>query len=172
MSGAGAAACLGGESVHAGHSQHERSGTQYGDRDFFRELVATGKPLITEPLTGRRTGVPVITIAVPIFSPDKRMIGAVLGITNMGKPNFLDQISRAKYGLTGDFFVTPPRLVYDLEARLRGAHIDELPQLVRDFFRQAGAEVLSVTPEDFIAALQDALGDAPGNAAPAAPESP
>ena len=69
--------------------------------------------------------------------------------------------------ITGDFFVTPPRLVYDLEARLRGAHIDELPQLVRDFFRQAGAEVLSVTPDDFIAALQNALEDAP----PAAPES-
>ncbi|MFV5216177.1 ATP-binding protein [Azonexus caeni] len=99
----------GGTAIASVPAQHERSGTQYGDRDFFRELVATGKPLITEPLTGRRTGVPVITIAVPIFSPDKRMIGAVLGITNMGKPNFLDQISRAKYGLTGDFFVTDTR---------------------------------------------------------------
>ncbi len=87
----------------------ERGGTHYGDRDFFRELVATGKPLITEPLTGRRTGVPVITIAVPVIATDKRMIGAVLGITNMGKPNFLDQISQAKYGRTGDFFVTDTR---------------------------------------------------------------
>lgn len=99
----------GGTAIASVPARHERSGTHYGDRDFFRELVATGKPLITEPLTGRRTGVPVITIAVPIFSPDKRMIGAVLGITNMGKPNFLDQISQAKYGRTGDFFVTDTR---------------------------------------------------------------
>jgi hypothetical protein len=46
---------------------------------------------------------------------------------------------------------------------------------VRDFFRQAGAEVLSVTPDDFVAALQNALGnalgDAPGDGSPAAPES-
>jgi PAS domain S-box-containing protein len=88
---------------------HERSGTYYGDREFFRELVATGKPLITEPLTGRRTGVPVITFVTPIFSPEKRLIGAVLGINNMVMPNFLDQISRAKYGRTGDFFVTDTR---------------------------------------------------------------
>ncbi|HOI52242.1 MAG TPA: ATP-binding protein, partial [Azonexus sp.] len=99
----------GGTAIASVPARHERSGTHYGDRDFFRELVATGKPLITEPLTGRRTGVPVITIAVPIFSPDKRLIGAVLGITNMGKPNFLDQISQAKYGRTGDFFVTDTR---------------------------------------------------------------
>lgn len=62
--------------------------------------------------------------------------------------------------ITGDFFVTPPRLVYDLESRLRGAYLDDLPELVQDFFRQAGAEALSVTPDDFIAALQDAFGDA------------
>jgi lipoate---protein ligase len=62
--------------------------------------------------------------------------------------------------ITGDFFVTPPRLVYDLESRLRGACLDELPELVRAFFRQAGTEVLSVTPDDFVAALQNALGDA------------
>ena len=99
----------GGTAIASVPARHERSGTHYGDRDFFRELVATGKPLITEPLTGRRTGVPVITIAVPIFSPDQRLIGAVLGITNMGKPNFLDQISQAKYGRTGDFFVTDTR---------------------------------------------------------------
>jgi lipoate-protein ligase A len=73
--------------------------------------------------------------------------------------------------ITGDFFVTPPRLVYDLESRLRGAYLDKLPELVRDFFRQAGAEVLSVTPDDFIAALQDALGDTLGDAQRAAPES-
>jgi len=73
--------------------------------------------------------------------------------------------------ITGDFFVTPPRLVYDLESQLRGARIVELPRLVRDFFRQAGAEVLSVTPDDFIAAIQSALGDAPGDAPRSASES-
>lgn len=59
--------------------------------------------------------------------------------------------------ITGDFFVTPPRLVYDLESRLRGAYLDDLGALVRAFFEQAETEVLSVSPDDFIAAFEDAL---------------
>jgi lipoate-protein ligase A len=59
--------------------------------------------------------------------------------------------------ITGDFFVTPPRLIYDLESRLRGAYLDDLRRLVREFFEQANVEVLSVSPEDFIDAFEDAL---------------
>jgi lipoate-protein ligase A len=59
--------------------------------------------------------------------------------------------------VTGDFFVTPPRIVYDLESRLRGVYLDDLAQVVRAFFAQAGVEVLSVSPDDFVAAFEDAL---------------
>jgi len=59
--------------------------------------------------------------------------------------------------ITGDFFVTPPRVIYDLESRLRGVYLDDLASVVEDFFKQAGVEVLSVSPADFIAAFEDAL---------------
>jgi lipoate-protein ligase A len=59
--------------------------------------------------------------------------------------------------VTGDFFVTPPRIIYDLEARLRGAFTDQLDAVVEDFFAGAGIEVLSVTPADFIASIRNAL---------------
>jgi len=61
--------------------------------------------------------------------------------------------------VTGDFFVTPPRVVYDLESRLRGVYLDDLHSVVHEFFEQAGAEVLSVSPDDFIAAFDEALAD-------------
>jgi lipoate-protein ligase A len=61
--------------------------------------------------------------------------------------------------ITGDFFVTPPRLIYDLESRLRGAYLDDLRDVIRAFFEQAETEVLSVSPDDFIAAFEDALED-------------
>ena len=61
--------------------------------------------------------------------------------------------------ITGDFFVTPPRLVYDLESALRGVYLDDLPGVVRGFFEQAETEVLSVSPDDFIAAFGDALDE-------------
>lgn len=59
--------------------------------------------------------------------------------------------------LTGDFFVTPPRIIYDLESSLRGVYLDDLEEAVGSFFAEAGVEVLSVSPDDFIAALRDAL---------------
>ena len=59
--------------------------------------------------------------------------------------------------ITGDFFVTPPRVIYDLESRLRGVYLDELPGVIRDFFQEAGVEVLSVSPDDFIASLENAV---------------
>jgi len=59
--------------------------------------------------------------------------------------------------ITGDFFVTPPRVIYDLESLLRGVYLDQLAQVVHDFFTRADVEVLSVAPGDFVAAFDDAL---------------
>jgi len=59
--------------------------------------------------------------------------------------------------ITGDFFITPPRVIYDLESRLRGVYLDDLAAVVDEFFKQAGVEVLSVSPGDFLAAFEDAL---------------
>jgi len=61
--------------------------------------------------------------------------------------------------ITGDFFVTPPRIIYDLESRLRGVYLDDIADVVRSFFQQAGVEVLSVSPDDFIASLENALAE-------------
>jgi lipoate-protein ligase A len=59
--------------------------------------------------------------------------------------------------VTGDFFVTPPRVIYDLEAALRGIFVNDLDAVLHDFFEQADIDSLSVRPEDFTAALKNAL---------------
>ena len=59
--------------------------------------------------------------------------------------------------ITGDFFVTPPRLIYDLESSLRGVYLDELGQAVGNFFDTAHIDMLSVAPQDFIASIENAL---------------
>lgn len=87
----------------------DRVGTAYGDRAYFAALRTAIAPIITPPMVGRRTGVPLITFAVPIQGADGLFQGAVLGVTNLQEPNFLDQISRAKYGHTGDFVITDSR---------------------------------------------------------------
>ena len=51
--------------------------------------------------------------------------------------------------VTGDFFVTPPRAIYDLEASLRGLTVDELGEAVDRYFERADVGILTVPPEVF-----------------------
>jgi lipoate-protein ligase A len=59
--------------------------------------------------------------------------------------------------ITGDFFIAPPRVIYDLEARLRGVYIEHLDEAIRDFFDSTQIELLSVSAADFIASIRNAL---------------
>jgi lipoate---protein ligase len=68
--------------------------------------------------------------------------------------------------ITGDFFVAPPRLVFDLESHLRGTEVEALPATVDSFFAAHPAGALSVTPADFRHSLEAAV--AASRAAPAA----
>lgn len=59
--------------------------------------------------------------------------------------------------LTGDFFVTPPRTVFDLEASLRDVPVSDAGAAVERFFAQAKVDLLSVSPTDFRAAIEAAV---------------
>ncbi|MEZ5907468.1 MAG: biotin/lipoate A/B protein ligase family protein [Hyphomicrobiaceae bacterium] len=50
--------------------------------------------------------------------------------------------------LTGDFFVTPPRIVYDLEAALRGVPVGEVGAAVERFLAAAEIGMVTLTPTD------------------------
>ncbi len=89
--------------------QLERRGTNYGDLAFFQDVRTSRKMLVTEPMIGKRTKVPLFTIAAPILDQQGQFRGLVMGITNLQQPNFLDEISAAKYGQTGDFLLTAPK---------------------------------------------------------------
>ena len=61
--------------------------------------------------------------------------------------------------LTGDFFVTPPRTVFDLEAHLQGTRLDEVDKAIDEFFATNAIDTLSVSADDFKASIADAIGD-------------
>jgi lipoate---protein ligase len=77
-------------------------------------------------------------------------ITAYVKLERMGSPRVAEAL------VTGDFFAAPPRIVLDLEAALRGVSASEVGLAVERFFSDARAEVLSVTPADFRAALEGA----------------
>ena len=58
---------------------------------------------------------------------------------------------------SGDLFISPPRIVYDLEAHLKGVFIDKLESSVKSFFAEVDVNLMSVMPEHFIESLNQAL---------------
>ncbi len=59
--------------------------------------------------------------------------------------------------LSGDFFLTPPRAVYDLEARLRGAAREDVAGMVAGMFDDGAIECLELTLDDFCRAIDMAF---------------
>ncbi len=59
--------------------------------------------------------------------------------------------------LTGDFFVTPPSTILNLEAALRGVELDDLGPAIDRFFAEAKVGLLTATPADFLTAIRAAV---------------
>ncbi|PHR62997.1 MAG: lipoate--protein ligase [Robiginitomaculum sp.] len=59
--------------------------------------------------------------------------------------------------ITGDFFVTPPRIVLDLESHLRRVPVEEISASVDSFFANAEVDLLSISPSDFVTAITNAV---------------
>ena len=59
--------------------------------------------------------------------------------------------------ISGDFFVTPPRVIFDLEAALRGLEVGAVPKAVDDYFARTPADFLSLGPGDIRHVIEMAL---------------
>jgi lipoate---protein ligase len=59
--------------------------------------------------------------------------------------------------ITGDFFVTPPRVVFDLEAVLRGLAAADAGPAIEAFFARTPADFLSLSPGDLRQVVEMAL---------------
>lgn len=86
-----------------------RHGTYFGDRDYFRQVVAMQAPYIDKPILGRALKRPVLTIAVPVFDHGGKLRAVMTGITDLTAPNFLGPVSAPEMAGKGEFFVFSPR---------------------------------------------------------------
>ncbi len=86
-----------------------RIGTNFSDREYMVTVLKDGKSTISKPITGRVSKVPSFAIAVPIRSTQGKVIGALVGVNELDKPNFLDQITNTGYGKTGSYLLVAPQ---------------------------------------------------------------
>ena len=81
-----------------------RIGMNHSDRTWMIDTL-NGKPAIGRPVMGEKLRMPIFTMAVPILDPKGKVIGVLAGVTNLGIPNFLDNVANKRYGSTGDYYL-------------------------------------------------------------------
>jgi PAS domain S-box-containing protein len=87
----------------------ERAGRDYMDRDYIAAALREGKSTVGRPVMGRALTSPVFVTAAPIRDARDNVIGALAGVTDLGKPNFLDNITEGHYGKTGGYLLVAPQ---------------------------------------------------------------
>ncbi|MBY0431592.1 MAG: PAS domain S-box protein, partial [Rhodospirillales bacterium] len=82
-----------------------RSGAYFGDRDYFRHVMASEKPHIDKPIIGRALKRPVLTIGAPVFDGEGKIRAVMTGIIDLTAPNFLGVVSDRSFMGKGEFFI-------------------------------------------------------------------
>ncbi len=87
----------------------ERIGVNYLDVETVAAALKKGKSTIGRPVIGRKLHVPLFTMVVPILDNQGGVIGALGGVVDLEKPNFIDRITVGGYGRTGGFLLIAPQ---------------------------------------------------------------
>lgn len=82
-----------------------RRGTSYYSNAATRTALTDGKSVIGRPVVGRVLQEPLFNINTPIRDGHGKVIGALFGVINLFKPNFLDRVGKHRYGKSGGYLV-------------------------------------------------------------------
>mgnify|MGYP000440935913 CR=1 FL=1 len=86
-----------------------RAGNNFIDSDAVATALKENKASIGRPVDARQFQAPSITMVTPIRDAQGRVIGALAGLSDLGRPNFLDAIAGHRYGKTGGYVLISPR---------------------------------------------------------------
>ena len=105
----------------------QRIGVNYLDRDFIANVLKEGKPIIGRPIMGKKLQSPIFSIAVPVRDSRGQVAGVLVGVTDLGKPNFLDKIAQSAYGKSGGYVLISAQSRLVITATDRGRIMEPLP---------------------------------------------
>ncbi|MBI4188989.1 MAG: lipoate--protein ligase family protein [Betaproteobacteria bacterium] len=91
---------------------------------------------------------------MPVYEAAQKFAGGTLRVS-LTYDRLKHRIRQAWF--TGDIFVSPRRAIADLEAALRDTSVERLEHNIRTFFAGRQADMLSLTPDDFVAVMQLAV---------------
>ncbi|MBE0626586.1 MAG: PAS domain S-box protein [Burkholderiales bacterium] len=128
-------------------------GASIKDLGYFRNLLATGKPVIGEPAPeDTAQSKPAMAIAVPLRDGAGAIVGALVGSVLLSDPLSFGQIEKLRVGRTGWFLVVSPtdrRILASTDRRRVGAALPGhgiIPLLDRRFEHgYEGAEIVQAS---------------------------
>ena len=82
-----------------------RIGLNVGSRAYFKRVLATGQPTISEPVRSKLNGDPLVTFGAPIRNAGGNIVAVLVGLIRLNKPNFVGHLGSATIGHTGYFEV-------------------------------------------------------------------
>jgi diguanylate cyclase (GGDEF)-like protein/PAS domain S-box-containing protein len=79
------------------------------DTDSLAAALKQGQLAIGQPVIGKNSHEPILSMAVPIRNARGQVIGALSGNIKLTQPGFLDVISRSQYGQSGGYVLVAPQ---------------------------------------------------------------
>ncbi|NVM76880.1 PAS domain S-box-containing protein [Duganella sp. SG902] len=81
-----------------------RVGIDASDREYFKTVMRTRKPLITEPLIGRANKQPIVQMVAPVLNDKGEVVCVLIGVLRLYKDNLLGHLRTAQVGRSGYYF--------------------------------------------------------------------
>lgn len=105
-----------------------RRGTNYASNVATQTAMTQSRSVIGRPLIGRVLQRPLFNINTPIKDARGQVIGALFGVINLAKPNFLDSIGEHTYGKSGGYLVMDPQHRLIVTATDKSRVLQPLPE--------------------------------------------
>ena len=86
-----------------------RVGADYFQNAAVQAALAAARTSVGTPTHERLLQQAVFPVITMIHDRDGQVIGALVGVTNLSLPSFLDIISQSRYGKTGGYFLVAPQ---------------------------------------------------------------
>ena len=80
-----------------------RQGVSFLEQGYMAAALREGRASISPPMIGKLVPNRIFVMATPVRGANGKILGAMVGVTDLDKPNFLDLISAQRYGKTGTF---------------------------------------------------------------------
>lgn len=90
--------------------QEGRIGNSRSDREYFKEAMESGKTVVGQPVRGRFSNDPIVSIAAPVRDTTGTIKGVLIGTIALSDANMFGELGETKIGDSGYFVVMSRRM--------------------------------------------------------------